>query len=92
MPGPTGATSDEPSHGHDKEFATAVRADCGDFVEAAGPGARVPNFRAMTTTDRIVAAVVAVIFTLFVGVAAGFYLAKWHECRQGNTTFVCPGD
>ena len=45
----------------------------------------------MTDSDRIVVAtIVAVILALFVGVGAGFYLGKWHECRQGNVTFVCP--
>jgi hypothetical protein len=49
----------------------------------------------MDRTEKIVAGVTIVIFTLLgalVGVGGGFYLAKWHECQQGNTTFVCPGD
>jgi hypothetical protein len=46
----------------------------------------------MSRTDQIVACVIVVIVTLLVGAGAGFYLGKWHECQQGNTTFVCPSD
>lgn len=46
----------------------------------------------MSRTDQIFACVIVVIFTLLVGVGAGFYLGKWDECQQGNTTFVCASD